>query len=69
MKKPYAACGARAQATLRLEQLFQHQIVVSDAGGGLVSHRRFYLFIAGFWIGGGLMLWAAIHLMHVYAFD
>jgi hypothetical protein len=34
-----------------------------------VSHRGFYLFIAGIWIGGGLVLWAAIHLTHVYAFD
>jgi hypothetical protein len=41
----------------------------ADAGGDLVSHRRFYLLIAGIWIGGGLMLWAAIHLMHVYVFD
>jgi hypothetical protein len=46
-----------------------HRLSSADAGGGLVSHRRFYLFIAGIWIGGGLMLWAAIHLMHAYAFD
>ena len=49
--------------------MFQHQIVVCWRGALLVSHRKFYLFIVGIMIGGGLMLWAAIHLIDAYVFD
>jgi hypothetical protein len=41
----------------------------AGAGGALVSHREFYLFIVGIILGGCLMLWAAIHLIDVYVFD
>jgi hypothetical protein len=34
-----------------------------------VFHRNFYIFIVGIWIGGGFMLWIAIHLIDVYVFD
>jgi len=40
---------------------------LADGRGGLVSNRKFYLFIVGIRIGGGLMLWIAIHLIDVYA--
>ena len=62
LKDPYAAPAARNNRSI-------NRLSSADAGGGLVSHRGFYLFIAGIWIGGGLMLWAAIHLIDVYGFD
>jgi hypothetical protein len=67
MKKPYAAPAASGRNGWNNRS--SARLSSADAGGGLVSHRRFYLLIAAIWIGGGLMLWAAIHLMHVYVFD
>jgi hypothetical protein len=37
--------------------------------GGRLIDRKFYLFLIGIWISGGLILWTLIRLIDAYVLD